>query len=164
MRIAEAASLVPEDLNLERQSVSIREGKGGIPRQAFLSEYATSLLREYIKLRPLILHRGFGHRERLLGMREGNLSAFLSRELKRVCRELEVTPITAHGLRHMVGWHLLRSGASLRGIQGILGHRQVRSTEIYTHVDKESLRAVLDTHHPRTQEVDHPLENRLSAL
>jgi len=164
IRIAEAAGLFPEDLDLERQSLKVREGKGGRERTAFLSTYACGVLRVYLKLRPLILHQGFGHRERLFGMSENNLSSFLSRELKTATRHHLLSPVSAHGLRHMVGWHLLRSGANLRSIQNILGHSQIKSTEIYTHVDKESLRAVLDSFHPRGKERENAVENRHDDL
>ena len=164
IRIAEAACLLPEDLDLERQSLKVREGKGGRERAAFLSTFACGVLREYLKLRSLILHQGFGHRDRLFGMSENNLSSFLSRELKAATSHHALAPVSAHGLRHMVGWHLLRSGASLRSIQGILGHSQIKSTEIYTHVDKESLKAVLDSFHPRGKEGENAVENGYDDL
>ena len=165
MRIAEAANLGSEDLDLARREVTIREGKGGRSRTAFLSDYAAGVLAGYLKVRPWVVHEGFGHADRLFGCSEVNLSAFLSREVAKVCRSLNIPPVTAHGIRHMVGWHLLRAGAPLRSIQGILGHLQIRSTEIYTHVDKESLRAVLDSCHPRGEsEAGDALEHCLPAL
>lgn len=165
MRIAEAANMGSEDLDLARREVMIREGKGGRSRKAFLSDYAAGVLAGYLKVRPMIVHEGFGHTDRLFGCSEVNLSHFLSCQLKRVCTDLALPAVTAHGIRHMVGWHLLRAGAPLRSIQGILGHLQIRSTEIYTHVDKESLRAVLDSCHPRGEsEAGDAVEHCLPAL
>ena len=150
MRISEAAMLEETDLDLENRTVRIREGKGGRERTAFLSDFSCRTLSLFLTVRPLVIHRSFGHAERLFGSSEANLSHFLSLRLSEVCRAENVSPVTAHGIRHMVGWHLLRALCPLRAIQGILGHLQLRSTEIYTRVDKESLKRVIDRYHPRS--------------
>jgi site-specific recombinase XerD len=150
MRIGEAALLCAGDIDVASGTVCIREGKGGRERTAFLSDFSCAVLSLFLPLRPMVIHEGFGHREKLFGMSEGNLSHFMSVHLAAACRKENLSPVTSHGIRHMTGWHLLRSGAPLRAIQGILGHLQMRSTEIYTRVDKETLRLVLDTHHPRS--------------
>jgi integrase/recombinase XerC len=55
----------------------------------------------------------------------------------------------SHGFRHALGYHLLRAGCNIRHIQSILGHRQLRNTEIYTKVENEDLKHVVDACHPR---------------
>jgi site-specific recombinase XerD len=57
--------------------------------------------------------------------------------------------LTTHGFRHALGYHLLRAGCNLRHIQAILGHASIKDTELYTKVDVETVRATLDTCHPR---------------
>jgi site-specific recombinase XerD len=63
--------------------------------------------------------------------------------------ELDLPEFTSHGFRHCVGYHLLRAGCQVRYIQEILGHEHIQSTEVYTKIDKENLKAVLDQYHPR---------------
>lgn len=150
LRIAEAAALEPSDLDLEGRTVRVRQGKGGRERTACLSDYAAALLKAYLVVRPWILHRGFARRQSLFGASEVNLSQFINRHLARACRAVGVASVTAHSLRHMAGWHLLRAGAGLRVIQALLGHAQIKSTELYARVDSDSLRSVLDACHPRS--------------
>ena len=59
--------------------------------------------------------------------------------------------ISPHTFRHSFATHLLEGGANLRGIQMMLGHETITSTEIYTHLDRESLRQEIIEHHPRNR-------------
>ena len=60
--------------------------------------------------------------------------------------------ITSHTFRHALGYHLLRAGCPLRQIQEMLGHEQIKDTEIYTKVDEREVQEVLDEYHPRGRE------------
>jgi len=150
MRMGEAVLLRPDDLDLDRGLVRIREGKGGRPRDAYLSSFAVQVLRLFLELRPLLMTEQYRfHPDRLFGMARLGFNDFLNRRLNRESAALGFGRFTSHAFRHCVGYHLLRAGCGMRNIQEILGHEAIGSTEIYTQVDKEDLKAVLDKFHPR---------------
>lgn len=145
MRIGEAASLKESDLDLDRAVVRIREGKGGRERTAYLNDFAVSVLRHFLELRPLLMTDQYRTRADLLfGVSANALSFAVNKHLSA-----RLAGLTAHGLRHAVGYHLLKSGAPIRSIAAVLGHKQLRSTEVYTKVDADDLVRTLDTYHPR---------------
>ena len=151
LRIAEAASLKIEDIDFIRGIIHIREGKGGRERVAFLGEYAKELLKIYIdRMRPIIFSELNDKNTKLLfGVKRQGLNEVVNAMLNRIARKLGHKGFTSHKFRHALGYHLLRAGCSIRYIQEILGHKCLRSTEVYTKVDKEELKKVLDTCHPR---------------
>ena len=73
----------------------------------------------------------------------------INAELRKACLEAGLSPMRSHGFRHAVGSHLLHAGCPIRYIQSILGHRKLKDTELYTKVEKEDLRQVLERCHPR---------------
>lgn len=150
MRITEASMLAVCDIDFEAGLVRVREGKGGTPRVCYLNEYSREVLRLYIKrLRPLIRTAWHREEDRLFYTGWQQFGKVMNEVLHETACECELEKITCHGFRHAVGYHLLRAGCSIRWIQEILGHRRLRNTEIYTKVDKEDLKSVLDTCHPR---------------
>jgi integrase/recombinase XerD len=149
LRASEVAALKKEDIDFNRGVVEVRNGKGGIERIAFLNEYAREILRLYIeKLQKLVLTSS-SSKQLLFGMSGNRLGLQMNEILKKACRETGLKTITSHGFRHAFGYHLLRAGCDIRYIQELLGHRRIKNTEIYTKVDKEDLKQVLDTYHPR---------------
>ena len=153
LRIAEAASLLPQDFDAQGRRIHVRQGKGGKPRTAFLTSYAAAVLEEYLaRGRQLILGMYRGPRSQpqtLFCVGHARLRDEINQVLQKVCSALELPVISSHGFRHSLGTHLLRAGADMRHIQIILGHDKLETTQIYTHVDKDEVKASLDAHHPR---------------
>jgi site-specific recombinase XerD len=151
IRVSEAAALTSADIDFTRSTIRIREGKGGIERTAFLGEFAREALRLYLeRARGRVFIENQDRDGRLLfGARGAWFGNWVRKELKRHCAALGLPLMTSHGFRHAVGYHLLRAGCPIRYIQAILGHRRLRNTEVYTKVEKEDLKKVVDTFHPR---------------
>jgi site-specific recombinase XerD len=149
MRIEEVAHLKGEDVDLEAGEIEVRRGKGGRGRRVFLNEYARGVLGLYLKqMRPVLVGAAGGGR--VFGAGARALMSLMGRELERVSRKLGLGRLRSHDFRHAFALHLLRSGADVRSIQDLLGHRLLRSTEVYTRVDREDLKSVLDSYHPRS--------------
>ncbi len=135
LRGSEAVRLRPEDIESDRMLIRVRGGKGRKDRYTLLSEYALSLLRDYWRLyRP----KGW----LFPGASEGkHLSErTVQKAFERAKKKAGITkPATLHSLRHSFATHLLESGVDLRHIQELLGHKSLRTTQIYTHVAHEGL-------------------------
>ncbi|RPJ08537.1 MAG: hypothetical protein EHM28_04050 [Spirochaetaceae bacterium] len=152
LRIAEAASLKVSDVDFRRSIVEVRDGKGGFARMAFLTEYAREILRLYIERMRALVFTGWNtaHGDLLFGVSPGVLGRMTNRVLRKTAQSMDVAVPTSHVFRHALGYHLLRAGCNIRHIQQILGHKSIKNTEIYTKVEKEDLREVIDKCHPRT--------------
>lgn len=153
LRIAEAASLLPMDIDTRHRLLYVRQGKGGKSRTAFLTGYACEVLERYLaRGREAVFRCYHGQRaniKTLFGVGFYRLKSETNETLREVCTDLELPVITSHGFRHSLGTHLLRAGCDLRHIQVILGHEALSTTQIYTQVDKDDVKASLDAHHPR---------------
>lgn len=150
LRAFEAASLREEDVDWERGEIRVRMGKGGKERRAFLSNYACDVLRLYRdEMRPHLLRGETKGSETLFGVSESQFKRRLNNYLKEACEELNLPHQTSHSLRHAFGSHLLRAGCDIRKIQALLGHEKLHTTQVYTKLEKEDLKAVLNRYHPR---------------
>ena len=161
LRMAEACSLAPADLDLAHRLVHLRAGKGGKPRTAFLTGYAAEVMAAYLATgRGVVMHRFVRSRtDTLFGADPARVGLVVNEELASVCASLGLPVITSHGFRHSLGTHLLRSGCDMRYIQAILGHETLGSTQVYTHVDKDDLKRSLDAYHPRQWHPRHTEES-----
>jgi site-specific recombinase XerD len=152
LRIFEAAALKMDDVQPDEHLVYVAEGKGGRSRIAFMTDFASDVLRMYMeKTRRVVIKNCRPESvSRLFGVQEQHLVTKLNLELKASCKKLNIPVITSHGFRHSLGTHLLGNGADIRYIQAVLGHRKLTSTQIYTRVDQNVLRNCIDSFHPRS--------------
>ena len=150
LRASELTGLTLDGLDLELGLVRVF-GKGGKERLVPLGREARRCVRRYLDEA-----RGGFATERssslvFLSQRGGRLSAM---GLWGLVRRHAVTAgvervLTPHVLRHSFATHLLERGADLRALQAMLGHADISTTEIYTHVSRERLRQIYDKLHPR---------------
>jgi len=150
LRVSEICGLVTTDLLLAENLVRVF-GKGGKERLVPIGRSVIGAVSVYLhQLRPE-LDRGRSGGRVLLNARGQPLSrvgawGIVKRAAARAGLTKRVTP---HTLRHSFATHLLEGGADLRAVQEMLGHADLSTTQIYTHVDREYLRSVHKQFHPR---------------
>jgi integrase/recombinase XerD len=150
MRVSELCDLPTSGLNLEVGFVMVR-GKGGKERIVPIGEAAMEKARVYLEqARPAML-KGRESPYLFLNNRGGRLSRQgFSKILRQYALKAGITKhITPHTLRHSFATHLLERGADLRFIQAMLGHVDISTTQVYTHVNQEYLKQLHRRFHPR---------------
>ncbi|MFJ6411649.1 site-specific tyrosine recombinase XerD [Terribacillus saccharophilus] len=150
LRVSELLALELDDLHLEMGFVRCF-GKGSKERIVPLGDMAKARLEEYLNRSRKVLLKSKAS-DILFVNHHGNP---LSRQgfwkvLKQIARDAGIQKeITPHTLRHSFATHLLENGADLRAVQEMLGHADISTTQIYTHVTKTRLKDIYKTHHPR---------------
>ncbi len=150
LRVSELCGLRIDDVDLERGRLTVW-GKGAKQRIVPLSDPARDLLSEWIRwgrARHLEATAADDEATELLftNLRGKPISP---RDVRRVIDRRSPSPTHPHALRHTFATHLLDGGADLRVVQELLGHSDLATTQIYTHVSLQRLRAVYDSAHPR---------------
>jgi site-specific recombinase XerD len=149
LRVSELCSLAPDDCDLRGAMVTV-VGKGSKVRRVPLGEPAVDAIATYLEHgRPVLAgpdtppHAMFVNRRgRPLGVRDA----------RRIVERYPLPDgrvLHPHALRHAYATHLLEGGADLRAVQELLGHADLATTQLYTHLTKDRLRAVYDATHPR---------------
>lgn len=148
LRISEAVGLDQNHLYLDEALVLVR-GKGDKERLVPLGEEAVRWMKRYLEEGRPKLSRHIAERALFLNRRGMRLSR--KGMWKRFHELTQAVGIDAkvHTLRHSFATHLLEGGADLRSVQELLGHADIATTQIYTHVDTEDLRAYHERFHPR---------------
>ena len=149
LRVSELVGLTVQAVKAERDFILVK-GKGGRERLVPVSSGARRAVSDYLSVIAMApggaskwLFPSFGA--------VGHLSRqHCGLELKSLAREagLDAAKISPHVLRHGFASHLLEGGADLRAVQQMLGHADISTTQIYTHVQTERLREVIESHHP----------------
>lgn len=153
MRVSEVASLTLEDLDLAAGTVRCR-GKGDKERVMPLYAEATQAIATYLeKGRAALLGDKAEERTVFLNPRGERLTRQgLWLIIKGYARQLGLEDrVTPHTLRHSFATHMLNGGAGLREVQRLLGHANISTTQVYTHVTQDRLRQVYDDAHPRAK-------------
>ena len=145
MRISELVNLKMTDVDMKRCVVKVF-GKGSKERLVPFGETALDSLRSYLNEREQS-----SSKEIFLSNRGKKMTrvAFWQRVKVYLIRENLKKSISPHTLRHAFATHLLNRGADLRSVQLLLGHSDLSTTQIYTHIAKQRLSDVLKKHHPR---------------
>lgn len=156
LRVSELVSL-PRKAFLKRQPFMKVIGKGRKERIAPLSQAAIAAVGAYLKIRENYYPKGHNSSPYLFPSRTSH-QGHLTRQrfgqlLKQLAQDAGLDPgrISPHIVRHAFATHLLEGGADLRSLQIFLGHTDIATTQIYTHVDGARLKQVVETHHPLAQ-------------
>jgi integrase/recombinase XerC len=145
LRVSELCGLDVDDLVLASHLVSV-VGKGDKQRRVPMHDTAAQAVRRWLECRGALMgdHSPPGA---LFYNRRGHRLG--PRDVRRILATRAGGPLRPHSLRHTYATHLLEGGADLRVVQELLGHANLTTTQIYTHVSKERLQKVHRTTHPR---------------
>jgi integrase/recombinase XerD len=148
LRVSELAGLELTDINLEEKMVRCY-GKGSKERMVPLGDYAVDSLSEYIDIRKEFL-RDFSQHLFLTRLGKKFTREGVWKTVKGYAKKSGITKdVYPHIFRHSFATHLLAGGADLRSVQEMLGHSDIATTQIYTHVDRTRLKKIHKQFHPR---------------
>ena len=150
LRVSELINLSYHNINLKEEFIRIH-GKGNKERVLPMGEIAIDYLMEYeTNARPVLLKNGQSDSYFL-----SNRGSAMSRQnffyiIKAYANQVGIDkPLSPHSLRHAFATHLVQKGADLRSVQLMLGHSDISSTQLYTHIQNAQLKAQHAKHHPR---------------
>jgi integrase/recombinase XerD len=150
-RVSELINLKVNDLFLSDEIIRVL-GKGSKERLIPIGSSAIKWISDYLKSsRPLLMKKSKSENYLFLNSRSSKLSRMgiwkiIDRYVKEAGIEKEVHP---HTFRHSFATHLLEGGADLRAVQEMLGHADISTTQIYTHIDRDYIKQVHKQYHPR---------------
>lgn len=146
LRVGELCGLTRADIDLPARSIRVW-GKGSKQRNVPLSDPSAAALQRWLAHGRALLASASTAPEIVFVNLRGN--PITPRDVRRIIDRRSPEPTHPHALRHTFATHLLDGGADLRSVQELLGHQDLATTQIYTHVSRERLRQVFDTTHPR---------------
>lgn len=157
LRVSELVALNRDSINLERREFMVR-GKGSKDRPIFISEACADRVSDYLDARTDSLPALFLNNSRNLQTADtsGNYRRMTARSVERIvekyARLAGITKhVSPHTLRHSFATDLLMNGADLRSVQSMLGHADISTTQIYTHVTDAHLREIHEKFHSETK-------------
>jgi len=144
--VSELCGLDRAGVDLRGRTVTVR-GKGDRERRLPVHDRCVGALAAWLHEGRPLLEVPDSPREAVFLNRRGRRLG--PRDVRRILDRRSPVPTHPHALRHSFATHLLDGGADLRVVQELLGHASLQTTQIYTHVSKERLRAVYEGTHPR---------------
>lgn len=152
LRVSELVSLKLEDVNLEMAIIRCM-GKGNKERMIPLGDVALDYLSKYINLYRVSLLKKAHTNVLFLNNHGKQLSRVgFFKILKQIAKKQEIKKaFSPHTLRHSFATHLIEYGADLRSVQELLGHSDIATTQIYTHIAQNKIRKEYDAYHPRSK-------------
>ena len=150
LRVSEIAGVKLEDLKLDLGYVLAR-GKGDKERIVPLGKGAQDALTQYLKHSRPILAKGKSSPLLFLGRGAGRLTRQRIWQMVREASADAGRHASPHMLRHSCATHMVENGADLRTVQTILGHADISTTQVYTHLALDRLKNVYQKHHPRAK-------------
>ena len=154
VRVSELVGITQSNYMAEEGLIRVF-GKGSKERIVPVGSLARAALADYrISVRPMISKRGKSGDFLFLNMRGSRLSRVsVWTMVKSYAQNAGISKsISPHTIRHTFATHLLEGGADLRSVQEFLGHADISTTQIYTHLDREFLKEIIRSYHPREQE------------
>lgn len=149
LRVSEAVKLKTNEINLQKGIINTI-GKGNKQRIVPLGQEAAYWIERYAaEARPQLLkHKACD--EMFVSQKRTGISRQLAWMIvEKYAEAAGISQLSPHGLRHAFATHLVNHGADLRVVQMLLGHADISTTQIYTHVANERLKNIVQTHHPR---------------
>jgi site-specific recombinase XerD len=152
LRVSELTGLNRDQIDLDRREFGV-VGKGGRARVVFLSKRAAEWLDKYLKARddhykPLFIrHKGKvdpATSDEKMRLTPRSVQRMIKKYVRKIKLPVDATP---HVLRHSFATDLLMAGADIRSVQEMLGHKNIQTTQIYTHVTQKHLKEIYDTFH-----------------
>ena len=152
IRVSELSNLKINDIDFKEKKINIL-GKGSKERIVLFGDRCLNLINLYLdKSRPFILNDGDSPylfvNKRKNRLSENSIRIIIKDVLKKSGLNVKLTP---HVLRHTFATDLLNNGADLRTVQELLGHENLQTTEVYTHITNERLKKVFNNCHPRAR-------------
>lgn len=159
LRVSELVSLKLSDITVNQANGHIKKvftilGKGNKERAVVINDQAINSLAEYLAIRHIFAKSKYP-KAKIYLFPSPSRAGYITRQnfallLKQIAAEAGLDPasISPHVLRHSFASHLLEGGADLRVIQQLLGHTDISTTQIYTHVQTNLLKKTLDSYHP----------------
>ena len=150
LRVSEMAGVKLADLKLDLGCILVR-GKGDKERMVPLGKSAQEVLAEYLGNARNVLAAGKSTPFLFLGRGGRKLTRQRIWQMVRAAAEGTGRQVSPHMLRHSCATHMVENGADLRTVQSILGHADISTTQVYTHLALDRLKSVYQRHHPRAR-------------